>query len=126
MMIEMLVSALLTVLPVPGDADDLGVELTAEADEAAAPSDDFTEAPDVAATYECVVKDEGGAMHTGHEGEIKIYCLALCEGFDYYRRAWRTPVAPVDKPDGWCRSKAKKYCHRYNLDFYESCYGERF
>lgn len=122
MMIEMLVSALLTALPVPGD---LGDEFTVEADETAAPSDDFTEVPAVARDYECVVADEGGATHTWSEGEVKIYCLAYCEGFDEYRRAWRTPVDPVDKPDGWCYSKAKKYCHRYNLDFYDSCYGER-
>ncbi|MCY1053942.1 hypothetical protein [Nannocystis sp. SCPEA4] len=121
MMIEMLVSALLTALPVPDDADDL----SAEPDEATAPSDDFTEIPAVARDYECVVDDENGASFTWDEGEVKIYCLAYCEGFDEYRRAWQSPVDPVDKPEGWCLNKAKKYCHRYNLDFEDSCYGER-
>ncbi|WP_143140431.1 hypothetical protein [Nannocystis exedens] len=114
-------------LPVPGDADELDDEFTAEPGESAAPGDEFTEETQPAATYECVVPDESGAetyWETG--GEVRIYCLAYCEGFSDYRRAWRRPVNPVDKPDGWCRSKAKKYCHRYNLDYYDSCYGERY
>jgi len=117
-MLQMLMSACLLALPVPGDAEDVGEEFTSEA---ADPGDELE-----ARTYECVVADEGGASTSWSEGEVQIYCLAYCEGFSDYRKAWRTPVDPVDKPDGWCRSKAKKYCHRYNLDYWDSCYGERY
>lgn len=118
MLLQMLMSACLLALPGPGDADEFGDELISE-------EADPGEAFDERSGYECVVWDEGGAHTTWDEGEVQIYCLAYCEGFDDYRKAWRTPVDPVDKPDGWCRSKAKKYCHRYNLDYESSCYGER-
>lgn len=126
MFLEMLVSALLTALSVPGDAGRTGDEFAAQPDESAAPGDEFTDETHPSATYECVVADESGGVYWGGGGEVRIYCLAYCEGFSDYRRAWDSPVDPVEKPDGWCRSKARKYCHRYNLDYYGSCYGERY
>ncbi|MDC0722847.1 hypothetical protein [Nannocystis bainbridge] len=116
----MLLSALLTVLAGPAD------EVAAEPEAAAEPGEALSEAPNATRTWECVVGDEDGAVSTFGEGEVQIYCLAYCEGFEEYRRAWRYPVDPVDKPSGWCRSKANRYCHRYNLDYGDSCYGENY